>query len=110
MDQDELEDEIFTKTIGIHLTMLIDYTKAYSLDISSLLTITHRREFFIYCLAVIVAILVWVIHSGVIANRFELFNSFLRGFGSLDNRKFWQETDQSGTASGNLIIIQRNKS
>ena len=109
MDQDELEDEIFTKTIGTHLTMLSEYINQYSLDLSSLFMITHRREFFIYSVAVILAILGWLIHSGVLSKRFELFDSISRGIGSLEDR-VWQETDQSGSASGNVMIVQRNKS
>ena len=103
MDQDELEDEIFIKTIGTHLAMISEYLNNYSLDLSSLFMITHRREFFIYSLVVILAILVWLIHSGVLSKRFELFESISRGIGSLENQ-VWQETDQSGSASGNITL------
>ena len=104
MDQDELEDEIFTKTIGTHLRMISEYMETYSLDLSSWFMITHRREFFIYSLAVILAILGWLIRSGVLSKRFELFDSISRGIGSLDNH-VWQETDKSGSASGNVLIL-----
>ena len=100
MDQDELEDEIFTKTIGVHLSMLTDYIKNYSFDFNGVLMSSHRREFFMYLIAVIVAISAWLIHSGLLSKRFESFDFIKKSIGSLGNQ-VWQETEKCGSASGN---------
>ena len=102
MDQDELEDEIFTKTIGMHLTMLSDYIRYHSFDYNSIVTLSYRREFFLYSVAVIFAIFAWLIHSGVLSKHFENFDFMTRGLSSLDNQ-VWQETEKSGGASGKFI-------
>ena len=99
MDQDELEDEIFTKTICTHLSMLLEYISTYSSDFNSMFTISHRREFFLYSMAVIIAILLWMVQSGVLSKRFEPFNFISKGIGNLDNQ-VWQETEKNGIASG----------
>ena len=109
MDQDELEDEIFTKTICTHLSMLLEYISTYSSDFNSMFTISHRREFFLYSMAVIIAILIWMLQSGVFAKRFEPFNFISKGVSSLDNQ-VWQETEKNGIASGKReksIIVAR---
>ena len=103
MDQDELEDEIFTKTICTHLSMLLEYISTYSSDFNSMFTISHRREFFLYSMAVIIAILIWMLQSGVFAKRFEPFNFISKGISSLDNQ-VWQETEKNGIASGKREI------
>ena len=102
MDQDELEDEIFTKTIWTHVTMFSDFIRNHTSDWDSLPLMIHRREFFVYSMAVIFLVMIWLIHLGVLCDRFEVFNSFSRGIGSLGN-SVWQETDLSGTASGNAL-------
>ena len=109
MDQDELEDEIFTKTICTHLSMLLEYISTYSSDFNSMFTISHRREFFLYSMAVIIAILIWMLQSGVLSKRFEPFNFISKGISSLDNQ-VWQETEKNGIASGKReksIIVAR---
>ena len=100
MDQEELEDEIFTKTIGVHLSMLTDYIKSYSFEFNGFLMISHRREFFMYLVAVIVAISAWLIHTGLLSKRFESLDFISKSIGSLGN-KVWQETEKCGSASGN---------
>ena len=110
MDQDELEDEIFTKTICTHLSMLLEYISTYSSDFNSMVTISHRREFFLYSMAVIIAILIWMLQSGVLSKRFEPFNFISKGIISLDNQ-VWQETEKNGIASGKRVtsfILARN--
>ena len=104
MDQDELEDEIFTKTIGVHLSMISDYVKNYSLTFNTAHMISNRREFFVYLLAVIVAISAWLIHSGLLSKRFSSFSFISKSIGSLGN-KVWQETEKCGAASGNKSCI-----
>ena len=103
MDQAELEDEIFTKTICTHLSMLLEYISTYSSDFNSMFTISHRREFFLYSMAVIIAILIWMLQSGVLSKRFEPFNFISKGISSLDNQ-VWQETEKNGIASGKREI------
>ena len=100
MDQEELEDEIFTKTIGVHLSMLTDYIRSYSFEFNGFLMISHRREFFMYLVAVIVAISAWLIHTGILSKRFESLDFISKSIGSLGN-KVWQETEKCGSASGN---------
>ena len=104
MDQDELEDEIFAKTIWTHLKMASNVLKSYILsngsdDWQSLFFVVHRREFFVYSVAVICVIIIWLIHSGRVFKRFQLFESLTKGDGCLGS--IWQETDPQGTASGN---------
>ena len=107
MDQDELEDEIFTKTIWTHLKMASSVLKSYissnatnsSDDWQSRFFVVHRREFFVYSVAVICVIILWLMHSGRIFKRFKLFESLARGDSCLGS--LWQETDPQGTASGN---------
>ena len=106
MDQDELEDEIFTKTIGVHLSMVSDYVKNYSFNFNSAHMISDRREFFVYLLAVIVAISAWLIHSGLLSKRFQSFSFITKSIGNLGN-KVWQETEKCGGASGNKNCINK---
>ena len=100
MDQDELEEEIFTKTIGVHLKLLSDYIRAHSVEFNSMFVISHRREFFMYFLAVLVAVFVWLIHSGVLAKRFSSLDFISKTIGS----QVWQETEKSGGASGKHLF------
>ena len=100
MDQDELEEEIFTKTIGVHLKILSDYIRSQSMEFNSMFVISHRREFFMYFLAVLVAVFVWLIHSGFLAKRFSSLDFISKTIGS----QVWQETEKSGGASGNFLL------
>ena len=101
MDQDELEEEIFTKTIGVHLKILSDYIRSQSMEFNSMFVISHRREFFMYFLAVLVAVFVWLIHSGFLAKRFSSLDFISKTIGS----QVWQETEKSGGASGNFLLV-----
>ena len=101
MDQDELEEEIFTKTIGVHLNILSDYIRSQSMEFNSMFVISHRREFFMYFLAVLVAVFVWLIHSGFLAKRFSSLDFISKTIGS----QVWQETEKSGGASGNFLLV-----
>ena len=101
MDQDELEEEIFTKTIGVHLNILSDYIRSQSMEFNSIFVISHRREFFMYFLAVLVAVFVWLIHSGFLAKRFSSLDFISKTIGS----QVWQETEKSGGASGNFLLV-----
>ena len=96
MDQDELEEEIFTKTIGVHLKLLSDYIRHHSVDLNSMIVISHRREFFMYFLALLIAVFMWLIYSGVLAKRFSGFDFISKTIGN----QVWQETEKSGGASG----------
>lgn len=100
MNQDELEDEIFTKTIAVHFGLLSDYIKSHSMDFNSMFVISHRREFFMYFLAVLIAVFTWLIYSGVLAKRFSSFDFISKTIGS----QVWQETEKGGGASGIRLI------
>ena len=101
MDQDELEEEIFTKTIGVHLKILSDYIRSQSMEFNSMFVISHRREFFMYFFAVLVAVFVWLIHSGFLAKRFSSLDFISKTIGN----QVWQETEKSGGASGNFLLV-----
>ena len=65
------------------------------MEFNSIFVISHRREFFMYFLAVLVAVFVWLIHSGFLAKRFSSLDFISKTIGS----QVWQETEKSGGAS-----------